>query len=125
MIEQHLKTLSNDYNFPYNHLNKILTCDLTPPFTIQYQDKKLKFLGIIDQKISDNKEDLFLKLMQLNLGLTTVEHLNLGLTSDDKICLNAEFCYEINYKMLKDQIESFANHLDRLSVMVEQLNKKS
>jgi len=125
MIEQHLKTLSNDYNFPYNHLNKILTCDLTPPFTIQYRDKKLKFLGIIDQKISDNKEDLFLKLMQLNLGLETVEHLSLGLTSDDKICLNAEFCYEINYKMLKDQIESFANHLDRISVMVEQLNKKS
>ena len=69
MIEQHLKTISSEFEFPYNHLNKILTCNLEPPFTIQWKDKKLKFYGVMSKIEEDKKEDLFLQFMQLNLIL--------------------------------------------------------
>lgn len=124
MIEQHLKTLAEEFQFPYNHLNKIVSCNLSPPFTIEYKEKRLILFGQLPKINEDKKEDAYLKIMQLNLALESVESLNIGMTYDDKLMLHAEINFSLNYKQIKDLVEAFANHLDRLSSMLKDFNKK-
>lgn len=125
MIDQYLKNLSEEFGFPYNHLNKILTCNLQPPFTIQYKEHHLKFFGLLGPCKENIKEEVYLRLMQLNLSLESLENLNIGLTSDDMFCLNAELNFNLSAAQIKNQIESFANHLDKISTMIQDLNKKT
>ena len=123
MIEQHLKTLAEEFQFPYNHLNKIVSCNLSPPFTIEYKEKRLILFGQLPNINEDNKEEVYLKIMQLNLALESVESLNIGMTQDDKLMLHADLNYSLSYKQLTSLIESFANHLDKISSMLQDLNK--
>lgn len=124
MIEQHLKTLAEEFQFPYNHLNKIVSCNLSPPFTIEYKEKRLILFGQLPKINEDKKEDAYLMIMQLNLALESVESLNIGMTYDDKLMLHSEINFSLNYKQLKDLVEAFANHLDRISSMLKDFNKK-
>lgn len=124
MSELHLKTLAQELSFPFDHLNKVLSCTLEPPFTVQLKDRNLKFLGMLPQPDKDKLEDFTLQSLQLNMALQSCENLSLGLTPDETPCLCAEFCVNLNYKQLKNQIESFANHLDKISSMIQDLNNK-
>jgi hypothetical protein len=125
MIESHLKSLSEEYGFKYNHLNKILSVNLEPPFFIQYKDHVLKFFGFLPQINSDKMDEGLEKLMQLNLTLESSENLNIGFTPDEKLVLNSDFFFTLNYKQLQTHIESFANHLDKISSMIQDLNKQN
>lgn len=122
MIQEHLKTLAEEFQFPYNHLNKIVSCNLEPPFTIEYKEKRLILLGQLPKINEDKKEDVYLKIMQLNLALESVESLNIGMTYDDKLILHAEINFSLNYKQIKNLTEAFANHLNSLSSMLKDLN---
>lgn len=123
MIEQHLKTFAQEFGFTYNHLNKIVSCDLTPPFTVEYKEKRLILFGQLPNINEDNKEEVYLKIMQLNLALESVESLNIGMTQDDRLMLHADLNYSVSYKQLISLVESFANHLDKISSMLQDLNK--
>lgn len=122
MNEPHLKTFAEEFNFPYNHLNKIVSCDLSPPFTIEYKEKRLILFGQLPKINEDKKEDVYLKIMQLNLALESVESLNIGMTYDDILMLHAEINFSLSYKKFKTLIEAFANHLDKISSMLKELN---
>ena len=67
---------------------------------------------------------MILKIMQLNLALESVESLNIGMTYDEKLMLHAEINFSLSYKQLKDLVEAFANHLDRISSMFKSLNQQ-
>ena len=125
MIEQHLKSIAEEYSFSFNHLNKVLLVDLNPPFSVTFKDNRLKFVGTLPLISDEKKEEFFLQFMKLNLALESTENLALGLVSDQGPCLVAEFCINLNYKQIKNQIESFANHLDKISAMIQDLNKKN
>ena len=124
MMEQHLKSFAEEFDFQFNHLNKIVACDLFPPFSIQYKEKRLILSGQLPVINNDKKEDAYLKIMQLNLALESVESLNIGLSADEKLMLHAEINFSLNYKQIKMLIESFANHLDKISSMLQDLNKE-
>lgn len=122
MIEEHLKTLAEEFQFPYNHLNKIVSCNLDPSFTIEYKEKRLILFGQLPKINEDKKEEAYLKIMQLNLALESVESLNIGMTYDDKLMLHAEINFSLDYKQIKNLTEAFANHLSTISSMLKDLN---
>lgn len=125
MVENFLKTIAEELGFKYDHLNKILTVDLANPFILEYKNGTLRTLGFLPSIKDDVKEQLHLQLMQLNLALQASETLTLGMSLDEKLTLNSDFSFNLNYKQLKNHIESFANHLDKISSMIQDLNKQS
>lgn len=122
MSEQHLKSLAAEYQFPYNHLYKILNVELTPPFTLQYKEGRLRFLGFLPSFIPSKMEEGYLRCMGLNLGFESTLSFNIGQTADEKLTLNGDIFYNLDYKMLKEYIETFANHLDTLTSMIQEAN---
>jgi len=125
MIEEHLKSLSEEFNFPYDPLRKALLIDIDPKFNLIYKDKNLKFFGLLPNMAEEDKEKFYVLCMQLNMALESTEKLAIGLSPDNNPYLNVEISYKLSYKQIKDLIESFANHLDKISSIIQDLNKKS
>jgi len=126
MLEQHLKKIAEDYQFPYNHQSKTLVVGWEPPFSLEITDKKhLKFLGMLPQ-VSKNcdKEGLYLQLMQLNLALFTTQQNALALNLHDELCLISDIDYALDFAQVKEAIETFANSLDKISQMIQDWDKK-
>lgn len=126
MLEQHLKKIAEDYQFPYNALSKALTVTLDVNFTLEITDKKhLKFTGMLPSIASNSdKEGLILQLMQLNLPLGSTQSIACSLTPHDELCLVSELNYKQDFTQIKEAIETFANSLDKISEMIQDWDKK-
>lgn len=126
MLEEHLKTLSESYNFPFNHVDKSVNIDLDPPFSCQLMERNhLRFFAKLPPLPKDQRADIVLKLMQLNVALSATTGMNIGLIGEEHLTLSSDFHYELSYKMLVECVETFANHLDKLSAMIAEDHGKS
>lgn len=118
MIEQHLKTLCEDLEIesvPQKEKGDIYTFPLNPQVTIAIHelDPGLAFSGKIGACPTKKKEELFIQLMKANfLGQGTGGAAIALDESENFLTLSSVLPYDMNYKMFKDALEDFANHLD-------------
>lgn len=87
---------------------------LTDDLVIELQPRSpgLYLQGIIGNHPLQDKEDLYMKLLQANFLQKGMGQSIIGISSDEKtLTLSADFPYELDYITFKDNLELFANGL--------------
>ena len=118
MLEQHLKTLSEELELgavPEKEAGNIYQLQLNSQIkiTLQEMDPGISFWSRIGPCPLVKKEDLFILLMKANFLGQGTGGACIGLDENENfLTLSSILPYDMNYKLFKDALEDFANYLD-------------
>lgn len=115
MLEEFIEKICKKLKIePVEVIGKSVSLSINEEINVNIKELKKGFFftSIIKACPGENREELFLKIMQENFALQRGGRSIIGLDKNEKnLTLSLNIPYEVNYKKFKESVEEFANYL--------------